>query len=441
MRRSMLCLVVLTLAVRANAAPLTADDAVKLALQHNTQIVSSEASVLTARAGMWSAYSGVLPHVVAGVSRSGAYTPTGLANGTQYSWDAESYGTTESVTGSWGVGDVSAWSTWSSARSGMKAAACSQANTRAGVALQARTQFYGVVQAMHLAGVNAQALRVARDNEKRVRAMYEVGSVSKSDVLKAEVATSQAVVDSLTADHAVTTQRIALASLLGMGEASLGEVDSSFAVSVATVDAAALLAEARRNRPDLCGAAADLRAAELALRSARWSRLPSLSLSGGWTPDTRSTAKVFGNASHTLYLPSASGASESKGSVKGAVALNWNAFDGFATDARVASARARLLTSQETHDALTRNLEGEVHQVVLGYQEAVERLDLARRTVASAAENQNLVQQKYNVGSATILDLIDSQVQLQRAQSSLVSAQAAIRIAEAQIAHVRGRSE
>ena len=78
---------------------------------------------------------------------------------------------------------------------------------------------------------------------------------------------------------------------------------------------------------------------------------------------------------------------------------------------------------------------------MLGHQEAVERERLARKTLESASENLNLVQQKYNVGSATILDLIDSQVQLQRAQSDLVTALAAIRVADATLARVRGRSE
>ena len=77
-------------------------------------------------------------------------------------------------------------------------------------------------------------------------------------------------------------------------------------------------------------------------------------------------------------------------------------------------------------------------QAVLGYQEAVER-DVARRALESAAENLNLTQQKYNVGSATILELIDAEVQLQRARSDVVSALAAIRVAEAQIERVRGR--
>ena len=73
----------------------------------------------------------------------------------------------------------------------------------------------------------------------------------------------------------------------------------------------------------------------------------------------------------------------------------------------VARARASLLTARETRDAVQRNLDSEVRQVLLAYQEATEREALARRTVESAGENLNLVKKKYNVGSATILDLID----------------------------------
>ena len=71
----------------------------------------------------------------------------------------------------------------------------------------------------------------------------------------------------------------------------------------------------------------------------------------------------------------------------------------------------------------------------------MEREGLARQTLESATENLNLVQQKYNVGSATILDLIDSQVQYNRAQSDLVSALASIRVSEATLERVRGKGE
>lgn len=262
-----------------------------------------------------------------------------------------------------------------------------------------------------------------------MRALFEVGSVSKSDLLKAQVATSQAELDSLLANHDVTGQRILLAEQLGLGEAQLAEVDSTLSAAAPVVDGAVVLAEARASRPDLRAAEADVRAAELAMRSAHWARLPYLAASGSYTPETQTQRKYFDQYPN-----------KTKGISNASLSLNMDLFDGFAVDAGVASARARLLRAREARAALQRNLESEVHRTLLGYQEAIERTALASRTVESASENHNLVQQKYNVGSATILDLVDSQVQLQRAQSNLVSAMAAIRVAEAALDQVRGRA-
>ncbi len=445
MRATMMLLLLLVPAVPAMAAPLTADDAVKIALQHSSEIVQAKAGQYTAKSGMWSAYAGVLPSASASLSRSGSFTgeSRGFSAGNVVVasppvYDQEGYSLTRGVSGSWPILNLSSWTSWSSARLGVRAADYSLSAARANVVLSTKRQFYTVVQAMHQAVVNAQALRLARDSERRVRAMYEVGSVSKSDLLKAQVATSQAELDSLTADHAVTQQRILLAQALGVPEAQIGDVDSTFDVTQQTVDPEAILAEARRNRPDLRAAEADARSSELDLRAARWERLPYVSLSGSWTPKSTRTVK---SSDYPDGSNPSSSSSETERTYAGTVSVNLPLFDGLATDARVANARGRMMEARETRDALLRNLEGEVHQAVLAYREAVERIALGSRTVESASENLNLVQQKYNVGSATILDLIDSQVQFQSAQSTLVAAQAAIRIAEAQLDQVRGRSQ
>jgi len=444
MRRSLMLLALLVPATRASAAPLTADEAVKIALLHNSQIVQAQAGRLTAKSSMWSAYSGVLPNVAVSGSRAGSKTDSTIvtesntlgSSGTQY--DNRSYSTTAGISGSWGFLNLSNWSNWSAAKQGVRSADFSYAATRADVVLATKRQFYTVVQSMHLAVVNAQALKVARDSERRVRAMYEVGSVSKSDLLNAEVTTSQAQLDSLTAIDDVTNQRVLLAQQIGVPESQLAEVDSSLSATLQPVDPVQVLQEARTRRPDVAAAEADVKSADLDLRAARWARLPYLGLSGSYTP--KSTSYQAGSPN-----PDGSGSlfstTERDHTSSGTISVNLPIFDGLITDSRVASARARTLTSHETRDALLRNLEGEVHQAVLAYNEAFERIDLAQRSVDAAAENQNLVQQKYNVGSATILDLINSQVQLQRAQSTLVSAQAAVRIAEAQLDQVRGRSQ
>jgi outer membrane protein TolC len=201
-----------------------------------------------------------------------------------------------------------------------------------------------------------------------------------------------------------------------------------------------VLEEARRQRPDLRAAEADVRAAELGMRSAHWARLPSVTLQGSFTPKSLSSSRYYADSFKPLDSLTTT-SFESKSAYGGRVAVSMPLFDGFAIDSRVAAARSRMVLARQSRDALVRDLEGEVRQTLLVFQEANERETLARSALASASENLNLVQQKYNVGSATILDLIDAQVALQRAQSDLVSALADIRVAQAAVDRVRGQGE
>lgn len=437
--------------VPAGAEPLTADAAVKLALQRNSQVIQAEAGVLDARSGLWSAYSGVLPNVTGSYARSGSYTKN--ATGTTFFGpipfsfvdpSIEGYSTTPGLSGRWSILNLSALSNFSSARLGMRAAQLDRTSIRNDVVLSARRQFYEVVKSYHLLGVAGGALKLSRDDERRVNALFEVGSVSKSDLLKARVRTSQSELDSLLADHAVTAQRIALANQLGVAESALGEVDTVLTATPQPVDEAAVLADARASRPDLRAAELGVKSAQAGLNAARWRRLPSIDLQGSAEFDTKSSSKttelVAGSGGQDS-LTVKTGRSREDANYRGSVALTWELFNGFSTDAGIASSRAQLLRARETRDALVRNLEGEVRQTVLGYREALERESLARRSLDAASENLKLTQQKYNVGSATILDLIDAQVQLQRAQNEIVTALAAIRVADASVEHVRGRGE
>lgn len=427
MRRAFLVVIALAVVspLAAAAAPMTADDAVKIALQRSASLVQANAAVDGAGAGLWGAYAGVLPRVTGSMSRSGS------AIDPPYDYDHGKAGT---VSGTWSIVSLSNWASVAGARANMSAAKLDRAAARADVVLATKRQFYEVVKSMHLSRVSSQALRLARDDERRVRALFEVGSVSKSDLLKAQVRTSQSELDSLLANHAVLAQRIGLARQIGVSEESLGEIDSTLTASRVPVDAAEVLADAKARRPDVRAASAGLRSAEFGMRSAQLARLPELGATGSWT------ASNPGSPVPDATIPGLYTGRDWSHSKRGTISLSMPLFD-LSVEAGIARARSSLRLARETRDAVLRNLDGEVRQVVLSYQEAVEREALARRTVESAGENLNLVQQKYNVGSATILDLIDSQVQYQSAQSSLVSALAAIRVAEASLDRVRGRGE
>jgi outer membrane protein TolC len=435
----------------AASEPLTADKAVQLALTRSAQMINSDANVVDARSGVYFAYSGVLPSLSAGWSRDGALTTKSSGDrafgGVVFPSkpiDAEGYSSAPTLSGHWPILNLASIEGLRAARTSLNAAQLRRSATRAQVALDTRGLFYNVVKSVHLAVVSTDAAKLARDDERRVQALFEVGSVSKSDLLKAQVRTAQAQLDSLTRHYSVTEQRFTLARQLGVKETELGEVDTALTASVQDFDEEALLGEAEKSRPDIRAAEAELRAARTSLRSANLARLPFVELSGVGTWSQKSSFKNRYFLTDSVGQPYESvitGRNQFDRDLRGSVALTWNLFSGMRTESQIARARAGVLVAEETRDAARRNLQAEVHQALLGYREAMAGLEVAERGQASADENVRLTQQKYNVGSSTILELIDAQVQLQQARSNRVSALAAIRFAEATLNRVRGGSE
>jgi len=240
----------------ATAEPLTADQAVQVALRKNSRAVNAEADVLSARGGVYNAYSGILPHLSAGWARNGSWIDNSAGRQVfgnvvtpQSTFDQEAYSTVPQLTGTWSVLNLSSLKNWSDARQSLKSAQLAGTSARNDIALDVRRQFYLVVNAIHTARVNTEALKLSRDDERRVRALFDVGSVSKSDLLTAQTATSQAELDMLIARNAVVTQRITLADLIGVTEDHLGQVDTVMTVVPHDYDEASLIAEAAQNRP------------------------------------------------------------------------------------------------------------------------------------------------------------------------------------------------
>jgi outer membrane protein TolC len=466
-----LCLPAVLCAAAAGSQPLTADRAVQIALEKSTTIISARAGVLDAQSGVYSAYSGVLPRVSADITRGGSKSTN--QTGTQlfgsvavptYQADTWNYTTTPQLTGSWAVINLSAIRQLSSARSSLKASQLNVEAARSLVAFQTRQQFYATVGSYHLANVADAALRLARDNQRRVRALFEVGSVSRSDLLSAEVQTANSQLDSLTARQLVVNQRIALAEALAIKETEMGELDTVLTAEPREFDEGALLGEASKARPDLKAADAELNAANMAVTAAKFAWLPYLTMSGAaqFSPKSEFTQKTFtavggdsvdyadaGGIVHrfpptsprTVIPVTTSGNNEADQVLAGRIGINWDIFSGLSTNARIAAARARQLRAEESRGSLFRNLEAEVHQALLSYREAVEKLAVAKSAYAAALENLKLTQQKYNVGSTTILDLNTAQVNLTRAAANQITALASIRVAEAQLNRVRGRTE
>ena len=64
----------------------------------------------------------------------------------------------------------------------------------------------------------------------------------------------------------------------------------------------------------------------------------------------------------------------------------------------------------------------ELKQAFLSVQEAKQKIDLTKKKMESAEEDLDLVQEKYNLGSANILELLDAEVSFKEAESDRVQA-------------------
>src|SRR5262245_12435123 len=220
MSRAWIGVLGLLAAVDAGAEVLTADRAVQLALAHNLDVIRADATVLDAKAGVYSAWSSILPTFSLNLTKSDQRV-TNETGFTQVAGnvvpilpnDSHHKSTIPSLSASWLGLRFSSWSNYSSAQGSLTAANRSLDAAKSEAALQARRGFYEVVKAVKLEGVAGGSLKLARDDERRVRALFEVGSVSRSDLLKAQVRTSQSELDSIVANHTVTARRNDLAIL------------------------------------------------------------------------------------------------------------------------------------------------------------------------------------------------------------------------------------
>lgn len=411
--------------------PVTADQVVQMALEKNPNVLSAMQDIKVAGGGVTSARSAILPNLSLGQNYSHTYKPSGSAHvdvntGALIigSYNIENYSGGLTLTQSFV--DFPGWAGIRSAKAGMEAATGNTAATRATVALQAYTQFYVVLKAIKLTNVARQSVQLAQDQLKRTQALFELGSVAKGDVLKQQVLVSQSLLDEINARTAIEVERARLVAFLGLDPGNKLDIDTTLTETTVQFDSAAVWRDAFANRPELAAAHAELASASANLGGAQGRRYPSLAgqASYGYSQNLRfpqSFDELDFNSTRNLGLR-----------------LDWSIFDGRFTKGQINEAKARQLQAEYAVRTQELIIAVDVNTSLQSAYQAEERIHVTRDGLASAEEDLKLSQEKYNVGSATVLDLIDAQVALTRARSDYISALADAQVAQMQLRRARG---
>jgi outer membrane protein TolC len=270
--------------------------------------------------------------------------------------------------------------------------------------------------------VREASVRRAEEQLKISISKLAAGSATRSDSLRSRVTLGTAQLQLLQAQSALATSEAALARTVGQTGRVQAAEDSSL-YHVVTVDSAQVRAEAAEKSPSVQAALASRRAAEASLRSARSGYWPTLSLgaSTGWSGNNSTSYHLYNSRQVNL-------------------SLSWNLFNRFSREQQIATQEANLDIAQANAADLSRSLETTLTGQLASLDAARAGIDIAQVSVTAATEDLRVVQERYRLGAATIVDVLTSQEALSQAEVDAVSARFNYLRAKAQIEALVGRS-
>lgn len=306
-----------------------------------------------------------------------------------------------------------------SARAGADAADAALREARFETALQTTSAYYQAAAAVELLGVARQRLERARQQQTFAATRLEVGTATRSDVLRAELEVGNAEVAVIDAESALRSARLSLGRQIGTG----GEVEPAERELPeeipALIAADSLAGIAARTSPLVAAAAANEVALSADRLSAYTAYVPSLRLTGGL--DWFSPTYPPENRSWSLRLQA-----------------SLPVFNGFQREANVQRAEAaERLAEARARDAVL-NARAAAVDAAQQIESAGRRVVIARRAVELAQEDLRVQEERYQIGSATIVELQTSQVALAEAESNFVRSRQQLGVAVATLEAVLG---
>jgi outer membrane protein len=426
--------------------PLSADQAVRLALERNYTVRLSEERLAIARSSKLQAWGGLVPSLGA----SWDYTheksqfiqdpPNPFQSGRPTESDTRGY----SVFASQTLISLPVLFNIAARQKTTGAAEADIKDTERQIAFGVREQYYRMIESVRLREVRREDLRLATEELRRTESLFEVGSVARTDVLKARVRVAEAQSALTASTNQVELDQARIAQSLALPPQSDFRPAENLEPRGDLPDSATAYAEARVNRPDLRAARLRVDEARNDKKAALAGKLPFLTHSFNRNFNRSPGIGVVGVETDTIQgeevlLPVTDDVRRTISNWSYRIGFTWNILDGLVTESNIQRNSALQRSAENEVSDLELRVDLDVEQALLTIRNARAQILSAREGITSAEEDLNLSQERYSVGLGTILELIDAQVALTRARSAEVQAMAALKIAEAQLDQAVGR--
>ena len=287
-------------------------------------------------------------------------------------------------------------------------------------ALETEADYYGVLLNQELGRVARERVRRGEEGLTIARARVTSGAAVQSDSLQFVLELTQARLDQLQRDAALTVARLQLGRRVGeAGPMDAAPIDTAPAPDL-PIGLAEAVQAALTQGPQYRAARASERAAASALKAERGAYLPTIAVTG---EHTRFDVKFFPGAVNVSSI---------------GLGVSLPIWDDGRREIRITQARVNRDVSRAIRDDLERAARRDVTASVEAYRTAQATTALSQTAVVVARENYRVQESRYRAGATTILDVLDAQLRLTQSEADLVQSRYAARLALAGLEAILG---
>jgi outer membrane protein len=445
----------------AGRGSLSLDEAISIARQNNPNFLTTQNNVRVATSGIRQAYSALLPTVSSSFSTRYQQAGTQFVQGVAIGGSGDTYQSAYSLGVSYFVTGAVAFAP-RQARANRDAAEADVASSAEATRGLVTNQYIAALKSQAQAALADSLVATATGQLDLANAKMKFGSATIVDIRTAEVAVGQAQVNQVVAHNQAVIDKIRLFQYMGVPADTTTRLTTQFAIAQPTFTLDSVLLLARHVNPDVAADESRRFAADMAVRSAQTSYLPSLAISTGWGGNSLSYANsdFLVNQRNSQILSSA-GSCLSFDSLRTRVGLQANGcrttpltadeaaavragnnqfpfnftknplgigatlsfpiFNNYSREAQLEQARVSRDNANYALKARSLQLTTDVTSAYLSLIAAAKTVQLQDQTAQKAAEELAAVEERYKVGAATFLEVTTSRGSYETAQIGRVN--------------------
>ncbi len=413
--KNILILILLFSLGYAQKESLSLDDCIQIALTNKEALKASALDLESSRQSVKGSYSNILPSLILSGSISessfpqqeGGYNPTTgeITLGSISNLKSSSAGISLSQNiydgGRW-------WNNIAQSKNNYKITEQFNRQVKTNIIREVHRNYFNYLKSLQLLDVSQSNLNSSQQQLALTKQRFDLGSARKTDLLKAEVRYGQARVDVVNNEAVLNNAFLSLKNAMGIVRTSRDFIVNNDVFFLDTIpDFENAFESIQKYNPSVLAKKNQITNAEFNEKLAKGSRFPNIS----------ATASYSGNSEDFQSL---SDEWDQNWRMNTSLSFSVPIYTGNTLSTTIQQAKLNVRKQESEYLTQLQDLSVQLEVILdqLNYYKEV--IPINEKVVASAEEDVKLVQERYSLGSASILEVLDAQVSLVTARSSLI---------------------